>query len=34
MQKTPPSLRVRATRALGPKTTLAARIDSNGGDSM
>lgn len=33
VQKTPPSLRSKSIRVLGPKTTVAARIDSNGGDS-
>lgn len=34
VQKTPPSLRSKSIRVLGPKTTVAARIDSNAGDSM
>lgn len=32
VQKTPPSLRAKAIRVLGPKTTIAARLDSNAGD--
>jgi len=32
VQKTPPSMRSKTIRVLGPKTTIAARIDSNGGD--
>lgn len=32
IQKTPQSLRSKSFRVLGPKTTLAARIDSNAGD--
>eukprot|EP00026_Physarum_polycephalum_P006675 Phypoly_transcript_06726.p1 GENE.Phypoly_transcript_06726~~Phypoly_transcript_06726.p1 ORF type:complete len:512 (+),score=126.15 Phypoly_transcript_06726:118-1653(+) len=32
VQKTPPSLRAKSIRVLGPKTTVAARIDSNNGD--
>lgn len=32
VQKTPPSMRSKVIRVLGPKTTVAARIDSNAGD--
>jgi len=32
VQKSPPSLRAKAIRVLGPKTTVACRIDSNAGD--